>query len=132
MELEETFGIKPNSGRILRQLNGIIGVDLLTLHPGQWMVCGLQEEPIAMDDELFKALFEPVPEMHTGTTEDMDGYTAAPTFHPSEEAPDERNLPGTIAPLNHPSAAELSAADPGGATAKTGAGTKQRKTNRVK
>jgi hypothetical protein len=128
-EIEETFGIKPNSGRIFRQLNGVIGVDVLSLQPGQWMVRDLKEEPIAMDDDLFRILFKPVPEMHICTTEDLDGWVAPPSPDPPKKA---RKIRERNRPDDHPPATELSAADPRSGAPDFSAGTKRRRTKSVK
>jgi hypothetical protein len=70
-EVEETFGIIPRSGRIGRMLNNVITIadvpspdgrlHSVLVRPGQWIVLGLMPNMMAMDDDLFCALFAKVP-----------------------------------------------------------------------
>ena len=67
-EIEAAFDIHPHSGRIGRMLNGVIGVadepspggyeHSVTVAPGQWIVRGILDGMIAMNDDLFQAFFK--------------------------------------------------------------------------
>jgi hypothetical protein len=88
-EIEQAFGIEEKSGRIHRLLNGVISVsdeplpggyvyDVM-VHPGQWIVRGLKERIIVLDDDLFQTIFKPLKEK----SDEHDRSNAEPIPHPS-------------------------------------------------
>lgn len=66
-EIEKAFGV---TEPIHRQLGGVISVsdetspdgytNSVRVEPGQWIIRGLMDRTIVMDDDLFEGLFKPV------------------------------------------------------------------------